>query len=828
MAECKIEDATLKHTGESEMDAKSFVYTKYMAKELLASEETSKAFMDSKFWSFFRLDRAGVTDMSANKLVRGVSEILYESIGKVGKNWVRARTMSQVKQFELNRQRALYYKDWVRHYDDFLKENNYSRLRFEGISKRLEFNEMLARAIRGEKVESPSINAMAKTHAERMEDMLKMAQSAGVRGADKVIANANYLTRIYSKVKMSKMIDQHTEAGVAEFLARAMRGGVDNKANLKLAKYLIRVVRDSKDHSQINLGNLFNAKAEELHLILKETTDLDAGQIEEIILAMFPSKPSTSTIFKSRRVQLDETYSDGNMSISDFLENDAEVLFLNYSNNITGQIAMAQRGFKSVSDWKGMRNQIVKEYKRQNIDITTGVGKNELAALDSGFDHLIGKPLEDISTNMSTFGRIMRKYNFARIMNQVGFAQLAEIGVLTANIGLKQTIIHLPEMRRLLKRMKNGEIDDEFMKEAEELFGGFGSERLINQVANQTDEFGSRVGTNSGKLINKVERGLDHVGRFTADISGMNLINTLMKRIALKGMVQKYVDEAFGGAKALSKKRYQDLGISETMHKRILESIKKHSITDEGALTKRKIRRVNADNWDDKEAADVFAHAINRWGRRTIQENDIGETMFLRGVTDNTYGKIMFQFRGFMMTAYGKHLLHGFKMNDMKTYMGFMSSTVFAGLAFIAQMNAQAVLMSKRDRKEFFEKKFGKTDGEVYMSVAKAAFQRSAFASLLPAFVDSGLRLGGADPFFHYRSTGLDSNLLTGNPTVSLIFNKAFQGFSGTAKSIWDKDYEFSQSQYNDLTQLLLLQNALGIQNVIKKIGSSTLPKNPT
>ena len=187
----------------------------------------------------------------------------------------------------------------------------------------------------------------------------------------------------------------------------------------------------------------------------------------------------------------------------------------------------------------------------------------------------------------------------------------------------------------------------------------------------------------------------------------MNLVNTLMKRIALKGMVQKYVDEAFGGAKALSKQRYQDLGISETMQKRILDAIKKHSITDEGALTKRKIRRLNADKWDDAEAAETFAYAINRWGRRTIQENDIGETMFLGGFTDSTLGKIMFQFRGFMMTAYGKHLLHGIKMNDMTAYMGFMSSMVFAGLAYTAQMNAQAILMNKRDRKKFMEKKFG-------------------------------------------------------------------------------------------------------------------------
>ena len=824
MAECKIEEATLKHTGDSEMDAKSFVYSKYMAKQLLDSEETSKAFMGEGFWSFFRLDRAGVTDMSANKLVRGVSEILYESIGKVGKNWVRSKTMSQVKQFELNRQRMLYYREWVRHYDDFLKENGYSRLRLEGISKRNEFNEMLSRAIRGEVVDSPSINSMAKAHADRMKDMLEMAKASGVRGADKVIENANYLTRIYSKVKMTEMVGKHTEQGVAEFLARAMRGGIDNASNLKLAKYLMRVVRRGNEHNQINLGSLFTAKAEDLQRILKETTDLDNGAIEEIILAMFPSKPNTSTLFRSRRVQLDETYSDGNMSISDFLENDAEVLFLNYANNITGQIALAQRGFKSTSDWKAMMRQIEKQYDEMGVDALDKTRINELKALNSGFAHLIGQPLEDISTNFSTFGRIMRKYNFSRIMNQVGFAQLAEIGVLTANIGLRQTIKHLPEMRKLLKRMKNGEIDDEFMKEAEELFGGFGSERLINQVANQTDEFGSRVGK---KRISQIERGLDHVGRFTSDISGMNLVNTLMKRIALKGMVQKYVDEAFGGAKALSKQRYQDLGISETMQKRILDAIKKHSSTDEGALTKRKIRRLNADKWDDAEAAETFAYAINRWGRRTIQENDIGETMFLGGFTDSTLGKIMFQFRGFMMTAYGKHLLHGIKMNDMTAYMGFMSSMVFAGLAFTAQMNAQAILMNKRDRKKFMEKKFGKTDEEIIMSIAKASFQRSAFASLLPAFIDSGLGVIGADPFFHYRSTGLDSNIITGNPTYDLIFNKAIKGTRGTIKSMWDKDYEFSQSQYNDLTQLLLFQNALGIQNVIKKIGSSTLPKNP-
>lgn len=827
MAECKIKEENLEYTGKDENDAMAELYTNYMARQLKDVAENGDVFMGNGFWKWFRFDRAGVTDMSKNKLVRGISNILYESIGKTGKNWVRSRTMSQVKQYELNRQRTLYYKNWVSSYDAWLKENGYKRIHLHGITKREEFNELVARAIRGEAIESPSVNKMANAQRERYSELLQKAKDAGVRGADKVEENFNYLTRIYSNAKLSKLIDKFGSKKVENFLAKAMRGGLNEKANKRLAKYLMRVIQRQKSEYQMNIGGILNAKAEDLTRMLREQTDLSSDEILEITNAVFPSKGGTSNVFKSRRVKLDETYSDGEMSISDFLENDSEILFLNYANNLTGQIALAERGFKSGSDWTAMMRQIEKEYENLGVAKEDKVRINEMKALQSGYDHLVGKPLEDISTTYSTFGRIMRKYNFARIMNQVGFAQLAEIGVLIANVGLRQTIKHLPEMRKLVKRLKNGEIDDEFMREAEEIFGGFGSERLINQVANQSDEFGARL--SSSKVI-KLERGLDHLNRITADISGMALVNTAMKRIALKGMVQKWVDEAFGGSAAMSKKRARDLGISDAMYKRIIDQIKKHAVTEEGALTKRKIKRINIDNWVDQEAASTYAHAINRWGRRTIQENDIGEQMFLGGLTDTTTGKILFQFRGFMMTAYGKHLLHGLKMNDVQAYKGFMMSTMFAGMAYVAQIQAQAALMTGRERKKFLEKRLGKTDEEIIKNIAKAGFQRSAFASLIPATIDTGLGIFGVNPLFHYRSTGLDSNIITGNPTYDLLWTKGFSptgGIARTAKAMWDKDYDFSQSQYNDITQMFILQNALGIQNVIRKLGSMYLPEKP-
>ena len=827
MAECKIKEENLEYTGKDENDAMAELYTNYMAKQLKDVAENGDVFMGNGFWKWFRFDRAGVTDMSKNKLVRGISNILYESIGKTGKNWVRSKTMSQVKQFELNRQRTLYYKNWVSGYDAWLKENGFKRMHLHGITKREEFNELVARAIRGESIESPAVNKMANAQRERYSELLQKAKDAGVRGADKVEENFNYLTRIYSNAKLSKLIDRFGSEKVENFLAKAMRGGLNEKANKRLAKYLMRVIQKQKSEYQMNIGGILNAKAEDLNRLLREQTDLSADEILEITNAVFPSKGGTSNIFKSRRAKLDETYSDGEMSISDFLENDSEILFLNYANNLSGQIALAERGFKSGSDWTAMMRQIEKEYENMGIPREDKVRINEMKALQSGYDHLVGKPLEDISTTYSTFGRIMRKYNFARIMNQVGFAQLAEIGVLIANVGLRQTIRHLPEMRKLVKRLKNGEIDDEFMREAEEVFGGFGSERLINQVANQSDEFGARLSTS--KVV-KVERALDHLNRITADISGMNIVNMAMKRIALKGMVQKWVDEAFGGSAAMTKKRARDLGISDAMYKRIIDQIKAHAVTEEGALTKRKIRRINIDNWVDQEAASIYAHALNRWGRRTIQENDIGEQMFLGGLTDSTTGKILFQFRGFMMTAYGKHLLHGLKMNDVQAYKGFMMSTMFAGMAYVAQIQAQAALMTGRERKKFLEKRLGKTDEEIIKNIAKAGFQRSAFASLIPATVDTGLGIFGVNPLFHYRSTGLDSNIITGNPTYDLLWTKGFSptgGIARTAKAMWDKDYDFSQSQYNDLTQMFILQNALGIQNVIRKIGSMNLPEKP-
>ena len=86
------------------------------------------------------------------------------------------------------------------------------------------------------------------------------------------------------------------------------------------------------------------------------------------------------------------------------------------------------------------------------------------------------------------------------------------------------------------------------------------------------------------------------------------------------------------------------------------------------------------------------------------------------------------------------------------------------GLVYVAQTHIQAIGKSPEEKQEFLDKRLS------YLSIGSAAFQRSTYSTLLPAFIDTGRDpIGGAEPLFNYRSSGLEINLVTGNPTYRLF-----------------------------------------------------------
>ena len=103
-------------------------------------------------------------------------------------------------------------------------------------------------------------------------------------------------------------------------------------------------------------------------------------------------------------------------------------------------------------------------------------------------------------------------------------------------------------------------------------------------------------------------------------------------------------------------------------------------------------------------------------------------------------------------------------MQPTQAFEGFMLSMFMAGNAYMLQSYAQSLVRS--DSKKFLEERLSTK------AIATAAFQRAAFASIMPPIIDMGLKPFREDPLFHFRSSGLDTNIITGNPTYSLIFQK--------------------------------------------------------
>ena len=133
------------------------------------------------------------------------------------------------------------------------------------------------------------------------------------------------------------------------------------------------------------------------------------------------------------------------------------------------------------------------------------------------------------------------------------------------------------------------------------------------------------------------------------------------------------------------------------------------------------------------------------------------KTFFMKSIT--SLGKTLFQFRNFVTTAYSKQLLHGLHMRDFTFFSSFMTSTMLAGLVYVGQQYAQAVGKTGEERDDFLERRLSPE------AIGGATFQRNTYSTLLPAFIDTGAYLSGVDPFLNYRSSGLETNVWTGNPT---------------------------------------------------------------
>ena len=779
----------------------------------------------------FRLDKSSVLRRSESPFTRSISEkFAEEAVGNVDSS----RSILTADIYKHNyafTTETLFYKSYAPAFDKFMREvkgkkfgNNYV------INDRLEFSNLVSRAVRGEIIDVPGVAEAALATRKVLKKILDDLKKEGVQGAAEVLDNPNYFPRKWSIGRMQEMQEKVNYVPFINFLKNSLvRGSQDlsDVDGLRIAKHIYKVVNTNKFGDGFSIDRLLaTTDADELRTLINDYANLDASEMEDLVQALLkPGRDKATSVPRlRRRASFDENYEetiDGvKIKFTDLLDNNTEGLMGSYIEQMSGQIALARIGIKSRQDYTKILNKVKESYEIPEIakKYSTRAGKMrkelELTTLETIYKNIVGIPTEkNIQGGKSTALRNLRKYNYVNVFNQVGFSQIPEMGNVIGTAGVRTMIKYMPEYKKILSRAKDGKLNNEFLDEIETLVSGTGSNRLIDSTINRTDDFAGMT-----TKIGRTEKVLDIGSRITSDFSGFHAIDTMSRRLAAITSFDKLAQYATGKLKVTEDvlKRYRNIGFSDSELQGVFKSIRDNATFIEGGLTGRKIRRFNIDNWEDQDLANKMSLYMGRHLRRVVQENNYGEMLVVG--TDGGLGKTMLQFRNFVITAYSKQLLHGLHMWDFTAFSSAMTSTFLAGLVYTAQTHIQAIGKSPQEKKEFLEKRLS------VGSIGKASFQRSTYSTLLPTFADTFRDPFGAEPLFNYRSSGLEVNVITGNPSYRLI-TKGWGAISDIGTAAVNDEFDFSKQSLYKLKAIAPFQNMLGITNILQyMIDESDLP----
>lgn len=742
-----------------------------------------------------RFDLAAQFGSSESPVTRALGQSLVaDSVGKKNRGMATPIAAEEVQKLLQTNADNIWQRDMQAAYREYAERNGLNW--YERDRQRGDFGEQVTAFVRNQdplREFDPAVAKAGQSFRRVMDSWVDHANNPGLvlgtsrrplreGGLDK---NPNYAPRIFSSRNVQETFEKYGTKQTEELVARAMMEANEElaeKAARKYARLYLKRVR------QIPLGQdvaasraLAGEDLEELRRILTDETEVDAKDIEAIIQTVAPRPKESDASRMKHRLGLNEDFGlnltnnkTGQVEyvrFSAFLENDADTLMSMYNRNMSGLVALAgvriknprgsvEGGDELLIDGLQSQAQFSKALEQlkavsDQIGHTPDAYKRDVDRLQFVRDQIAGVPHPLEGEDFGQFLRMMRDYNFVRVMGQVGFAQIPELASIAGQLGIKAMMQGVPKFRTLVRNARTGAIDDDLSEELE-LLTGTGTDWLRGSAHTKWDDFGNPLTlTGNNPYLVGADNVLRKGKRLTSAVSGLAPMNTLLQRWVSRAMANKFAQYAAGEAPNMN--RLRTLGLDDKMLERITAEIKAKSTFVKGEVSGRNLRRLNVDQWDDPEVASAFTLAMFRASRRIIQENDVGQMMVWMS---HPLAKTLLQFRSFVIGAWTKQFVHNVHMRDFETFTTFTSSLLAGALTYIGQTHLQTLGAS--DRQETLKKRL--TEG----AIAKAALQRSSWFSLFGMAGDTAGMAVGAGPIFDARTTGLPSNVLWGNPTMDL------------------------------------------------------------
>ena len=718
----------------------------------------------------------------------------------------------------------------------------------------------------------------ANAYADGFQLWAKLLREAGVEGAEDLAQNTGrfYVPRKISFESFAALERRIGEDGIEDLLTGAIakqqpalnrldnpiakaetvtiKTGVDKPKTTKisvskaraLAKVIVKAAKYNNKLGGFDIEQLLRIKDPALlrEYIDDVFVDLSKSQRDDLFDGLRNQLTLlTSGRFK-QRIRLDENFEDvingQRVRLDEIFENDVDLLWHSYTNEMAGWYSLADRlGIKSRTAWNKYSNELKRdidevyrnpeakgEFKKFKNFLQRKAGgqfiaKEEKDTLDSFFNNLMGRSTEtgDPTIGMNKWLRDLRRFNFVRVLNQVGVAQLPEYGVAVSQQGLRTLLNEIPVFRKLLSDAQDGKVQDTFYKDLAVIGSSNGDDYIYRQFQayDVLDRGVSQLDTTKKSLISKPAQNAFEKG--TGHASGLIHIDRNQRRIAMRLFVHRLAEDLIDVSKKgtmlkeISKgrlNRYRVLGLSDDDLIALAKEFNSPKVVTTKNALGRRVLSFDFVNFADQNLVKKFGIAVNRYTKRAVQYNMIGDTQ--RFMSDKALGKTMSQFRQFIMTAWSKQFLHNVAMADFQTFSMFMYTTLIGGLGYTAQAHFNTIGMSASEKKAYLKKKLGEK-GDV-TKVAMASFQRAGWSSVMPPFMDFVLGHVAPEYRFNTRSSGQEMNLITGNPTYDL--GEKVIGIGGSVlKSLFNSDYQFSKQDLNRIMRIFPYQNLYGVNQLI-------------
>ncbi len=672
---------------------------------------------------------------------------------------------------------------------------------------KVQFNEMITKALRRGLLDGDSdVLRSAKKFRESFTGLYEQAKKYKARGfGEKELDLNTYVPRIHDHAKIDEAVQKVGRDQVVRLVKEAIikkQSIDDNVAEMIADGYLhgieTRAARSALPNGMVvKLGikeDTLEALREALTDKLKDTAKVDElmGTIERAV----PTKPTGEGVARSRtRIDLDETHSitlnDGSsLSFEDLLVNDIEDLHTMYSFQMGGAIGLARNGLE-VEGGDSIETilQKIADNNATGKRIATYKLQEELDALKFMYDGITGQLAHQHSVGATgeTILRRIRDYNYITSMGSSGLSSMVEAANVLMDHNVKTIAKNLPEMRNLIKKAKDGNLDDSLLREMQHAFG-VGMDVWTGRARTNWDEIETEFIRSD---YTKVDKTLAYGRNKVSMLSGMLPITAVLRRA--DGMFYAYDWE--GAAKAFAKSgkykapfakiKMEQLGIDEPTGTKIMQMINQYAKYDD----KGKLIALNIDDWsksgaDGAKAAEAFKMSGYRHAMQSVQDPSLGS---LNRTLRTPWGKTLGQFLSYTLAAQEQQL----QRLAVRATHGDLGSVfrVTAAAAMVSSMvyytrtllNAQG--KSEMAKQEYLEKKLDPT-----------------------AFVFEGtLGYMGMLSMYSTAIQRFNGNSLISNPTIDFVQNVNKMGKSLASITVGDK--ELKEDELRAWLRMLPLQN---------------------